>query len=55
MTNLHLPLDGTGKAGPMRHCQICHYITHPRGLCPFPKLNGWMGPKHNPTANSEMS
>ncbi|KAF8125777.1 hypothetical protein EV363DRAFT_1453586 [Boletus edulis] len=41
------PLHGTGKKGPIRQCQICHCVTHPRGLCPFPNIDGWLGPKIN--------
>jgi hypothetical protein len=26
------------------HCNICHGADHPRGLCPFPKIQGWKGP-----------
>ena len=29
---------------PLR-CTICHAADHPRGLCPFPALDGWNGPK----------
>ena len=28
------------------HCSSCHGVDHPRGLCPFPNLQGWNGPKH---------
>jgi hypothetical protein len=38
-------LGGTGI--PMiglHHCNLCHAADHPRGLCPFPALNGWKGP-----------
>jgi hypothetical protein len=41
------PLNGIGKKGPIRQCQICQCITHPRGLCPFPKLDSWVGPTAN--------
>ena len=41
------PLNGTGKKGMIRQCQICQCITHPRGLCPFPKTDGWVGPTMN--------
>jgi hypothetical protein len=34
------------------HCGLCHSIDHPRGLCPFPALNGWNGPQRNPTAGT---
>ena len=26
-------------------CTCCHGVDHPRGLCPFPSLNGWNGPR----------
>ena len=26
-------------------CTCCHGVDHPRGLCPFPSLPGWNGPK----------
>jgi len=26
------------------HCRLCYGIDHPRGMCPFPDLDGWMGP-----------
>ena len=26
------------------HCTVCHAADHPRGLCPFPKMQGWKGP-----------
>ena len=25
------------------HCGLCHGVNHPRGICLFPKLEGWMG------------
>jgi hypothetical protein len=28
-------------------CSLCHSIDHPRGLCPFPNLPGWNGPKRD--------
>ena len=27
------------------NCGICHGVDHPRGLCSFPSLPGWKGPK----------
>lgn len=41
------PLNGTRKKGAIRQCQICQCVTHPKGLCPFPKLDGWVGPTAN--------
>lgn len=31
------------------HCTLCHGVDHPRGLCPFPSIDGWLGPKKKPT------
>ena len=28
-------------------CSCCHGVDHPRGLCPFPNLPGWNGPKRD--------
>lgn len=28
-------------------CTCCHGVDHPRGLCPFPSLPGWNGPKRD--------
>ena len=41
-------LIGTSRCAPLFSCQICHSFSHPRGLCPFPTLPGWKGPKHEP-------
>ena len=30
-------------------CMCCHSVDHPRGLCPFPSLPGWNGPKRELT------
>ena len=27
------------------HCGLCHGVDHPRGMCPFPDIEGWRGPK----------
>jgi len=27
------------------HCGLCHRVDHPRGMCPFPELNDWKGPR----------
>ena len=43
--------QGTGKIRvPPFHCGVCHSADHPRGLCPFPDIPGWNGPKKRPTA-----
>ena len=38
-------LDGCGSAVAVPPCTICHSIAHPRGLCPFPGIPLWNGPK----------
>ncbi|KAG1841303.1 hypothetical protein DFJ58DRAFT_732477 [Suillus subalutaceus] len=40
------PLDGKGIAIPFTTCSLCHAIGHPTGLCKFPDLPLWNGPKH---------
>jgi hypothetical protein len=36
--------QGTVSQSPF-HCTACHAVDHPRGLCPFPAIEGWNGPK----------
>ncbi|KAI9463395.1 hypothetical protein F5148DRAFT_1150290 [Russula earlei] len=44
--------DGDNVTTPF-HCGVCHGVDHPRGLCPFPGIKGWNGPKLRPnTANA---
>lgn len=31
------------------HCTICHLVDHPQGLCPFPLVENWNGPKRQDT------
>jgi len=26
------------------HCDLCHGVDHPRGMCPFPDIDRWKGP-----------
>ncbi|KAF8164233.1 hypothetical protein K438DRAFT_1984750 [Mycena galopus ATCC 62051] len=40
MTALH----GTARLQRSYRCRICPSINHPTGLCPFPRLPGWLGP-----------
>ena len=40
-------LIGTGHPTRTFYCHICHSLTHPRGLCPFPLIPGWKGPKYS--------
>ncbi|KAA1469620.1 hypothetical protein DENSPDRAFT_849013 [Dentipellis sp. KUC8613] len=47
-TNFH----GTGTARGVLSCSLCHCVTHPRGLCPFPDLPGWQGPTHRAPLNA---
>lgn len=44
-------LDGCGAAVALTPCPICHSIAHPRGLCPFPSVPQWNGPK---TSNKSL-
>ena len=40
---------GRGRTVTAPHnCGICHGRDHPRGLCPFPGIDGWFGPKRWP-------
>ena len=34
-------------------CGICHGRDHPRGLCPFLEVDGWLGPKKNPAPKNK--
>ena len=43
---------GTTKITPF-HCTICHGVDHPRGLCPFPTIEGWNGPLHQSTNRND--
>lgn len=36
--------NGTTEITPY-HCGVCRSIDHPMGLCPFPKIKGWNGPR----------
>lgn len=40
-------LEGCGTAAALYPCQICHSLAHPRGLCPFPHIPKWNGPRLN--------
>ncbi|KAI9434406.1 hypothetical protein F5148DRAFT_1154802 [Russula earlei] len=44
-------LQGKGETviAPFR-CGICHGADHLRGLCPFPQIKDWNGPKNRPSA-----
>ncbi|KAG1799823.1 uncharacterized protein HD556DRAFT_1525100 [Suillus plorans] len=48
-------LDGCGTAVALTQCPICHSIAHPRGLCPFPFVTQWNGPKINVKLPSQSS
>jgi hypothetical protein len=28
----------------LNHCGIYHGVDHPHRMCPFPEIDGWMGP-----------
>ncbi|KAF8186168.1 hypothetical protein K438DRAFT_1973538 [Mycena galopus ATCC 62051] len=52
MTALH----GTARLQRSYRCRICPSINHPTGLCPFPRLPGWLGPTPDTiTALEEVS
>ncbi|KAK7689740.1 hypothetical protein QCA50_006379 [Cerrena zonata] len=34
--------NGTGTGRPLWKCSGCHADDHPRGLCKYPKLTGWL-------------
>ena len=35
------------------NCALCHGVDHPRGMCPFPSLKGWKGPKKRQPLNNQ--
>lgn len=43
---------GTTEIAPYK-CSLCHGITHPRGLCPFPSVTGWNIPIYQVSNRSE--
>jgi hypothetical protein len=47
LMELHYPsiLDGVGVAASLITCQVCLSVAHPKGLCPFPPIPSWHGPK----------
>jgi hypothetical protein len=45
--------EGTTNKSP-NHCGICHGVDHPRGLCPFPNIEGWRGPIHRPIQDTNL-
>jgi hypothetical protein len=48
-------LDGTGYALTSQWlCKICLGIDHPTGICPFPRLPGWLGPVHVSTRHQSQ-
>ncbi|KAG1775822.1 hypothetical protein EV702DRAFT_1199039 [Suillus placidus] len=40
-------LEGNGTSVNFMPCPLCHSIAHPQGLCPFPNIPLWNGPKHS--------
>jgi hypothetical protein len=51
--NYHSTTLGLGHAeiAPY-HCSLCHGADHPRGLCPFPTVEDWKGPKRRPAPDT---
>ena len=43
---------GTTDIAPYK-CTLCHAVTHPRGLCPFPSVKGWNSPTYQPPNRAE--
>ena len=43
---------GTNLVTP-NHCGLCHGADHPRGMCPFPEIDGWMGPIDTDVPNQQ--
>lgn len=39
-------LSGIGVTRKFFQCTLCYSYNHPRGLCPFPNIQGWSGPQH---------
>ena len=44
--------QGKAKIAP-NHCGLCHGVDHPRGMCPFPLVGGWNGPKGRKQKNTQ--
>ena len=45
---------GTTDIAPYK-CTLCHGVTHPRGLCPFPSVKGWNTPIYQPTNRADRA
>ncbi|KAI0267773.1 hypothetical protein BC834DRAFT_842450 [Gloeopeniophorella convolvens] len=48
-------MHGRATASADFHCSLCHSVDHPRGLCPFPDLQGWRGGARNPPSDSNKT
>ncbi|KAG2108524.1 uncharacterized protein F5147DRAFT_652874 [Suillus discolor] len=48
-------LEGSGTAVNFMPCTLCHSIAHPHGLCPFPDVPLWNGPKHSTNSRPNMT
>lgn len=48
-------LDGCSMPVALFPCQICHSLAHPCGLCPFPNILQWNGPKLTNHAAANLS
>jgi len=35
------------------NCGLCHGVDHPRGMCPFPSIDGWKGPRRYTQPNGQ--
>lgn len=47
-------VQGEGFAVVAPHfCRLCHGRDHPKGLCPFPKVEGWPAAKNTSTAHQQ--
>jgi hypothetical protein len=57
LTRLIYPtsLDGCGTTSALFDCQICHSLAHPQGLCPFPLIPLWNGPKAGSRSSKNVS
>jgi len=45
---------GQGRAViALNHCGLCHGADHPKGMCPFPMIDGWKGPRKGPPPPSQ--
>ncbi|KAG1822463.1 uncharacterized protein BJ212DRAFT_1476890 [Suillus subaureus] len=57
LLSLKYPLELKGSSSSVNFipCPLCHSIAHPCGLCPFPNIPLWNGPKHSLTTKPANS